>query len=132
MSRQEYRGILAGKARGVWNGKAIVHEGADGTDAEQSNHNLLLSQSAEINAKPELEIYADDVKCSHGTTVGQLDETALFYLRTRGLDKSEARQVLTRAFAHAIVGRSPIAQIEDFLLDSIDARLKALLQEAGA
>ncbi len=132
VSRQEYRGILAGKARGVWNGKAIVHEGADGTDAEQSNHNLLLSQSAEINAKPELEIYADDVKCSHGTTVGQLDETALFYLRTRGLDKSEARQVLTRAFAHAIVGRSPIAQIEDFLLDSIDARLKALLQEAGA
>ena len=131
VSRQEFRGILAGKARGVWNGKAIVHEGADGTDAEQSNHNLLLSESAEINAKPELEIYADDVKCSHGTTVGQLDETALFYLRTRGLDKSEARQVLTRAFALAIVGRSPIEQIEDFLLEAIDARLKRLLEEAG-
>jgi Fe-S cluster assembly protein SufD len=132
VSRQEYRGILEGKARGVWNGKAIVHEGADGTDAEQSNHNLLLSQNAEINAKPELEIYADDVKCSHGTTVGQLDEAALFYLRTRGLDKNEARQVLTRAFAHATVGRSPIEQIEDFLLDAIDARLKSLLGEAGA
>ena len=77
-SHQEYRGILTGKARGVWNGKAIVHKGADGTDAEQANHNLLLSRNAEIDAKPELEIYADDVKCSHGTTVGQLDETALF------------------------------------------------------
>jgi Fe-S cluster assembly protein SufD len=130
VSRQEYRGILAGKARGVWNGKAIVHEGADGTDAEQSNHNLLLSQNAEINAKPELEIYADDVKCSHGTTVGQLDETALFYLRTRGLDRSEARQFLTRAFALTIVGRSPIEQIEDYLLEQIDRRLKALLEEA--
>ena len=132
VSRQEYRGILAGRARGVWNGKAIVHEGADGTDAEQSNHNLLLSQNAEINAKPELEIYADDVKCSHGTTVGQLDETALFYLRTRGLDRSEARQMLTRAFALTIVGRSPIAQIEDYLLEQIDSRLKVLLEETDA
>lgn len=132
VSRQEYRGILAGKARGVWNGKAIVHEGADGTDAEQSNHNLLLSQGAEINAKPELEIYADDVKCSHGTTVGQLDETALFYLRTRGLDRNEARQVLTRAFALAIVSRAPIEQIENFLLEQIDTRLRTLLEEALA
>jgi Fe-S cluster assembly protein SufD len=132
VSRQEYRGILTGKARGVWNGKAIVHEGADGTDAEQSNHNLLLSQSAEINAKPELEIYADDVKCSHGTTVGQLDETALFYLRTRGLDRNEARQVLTRAFALAIVSRAPIEQIENFLLEQIDTRLRTLLEEALA
>jgi Fe-S cluster assembly protein SufD len=131
VSRQEYRGILAGKARGVWNGKAIVHEGADGTDAEQANHNLLLSQSAEINAKPELEIYADDVKCSHGTTVGQLDETALFYLRTRGLDRKAARQVLTRAFALAIVSHSPIEQIEEYLLEQIDTRLGELLEEAG-
>jgi Fe-S cluster assembly protein SufD len=131
VSRQEYRGILAGKARGVWNGKAIVHEGADGTDAEQSNHNLLLSQSAEINAKPELEIYADDVKCSHGTTVGQLDEAALFYLRSRGLDRSEARQVLTRAFALAIVSRSPVGQLEEFLLEQIDTRLRELLEEAA-
>ena len=131
-SRQEYRGILAGKSRGVWNGKAIVHEGADGTDAEQSNHNLLLSQSAEINAKPELEIYADDVKCSHGTTVGQLDESALFYLRTRGLDRDEARQALTRAFAHTIVRRLPIEQLETFLLEQIDARLHGLLREAAA
>lgn len=131
-SRQEYRGILAGKARGVWNGKAIVHEGADGTDAEQSNHNLLLSQNAEINAKPELEIYADDVKCSHGTTVGQLDEAALFYLRTRGLDLAEARQALTRAFAHAIVGRQPVEQLAALLQVEIDTRLRQLLREASA
>jgi Fe-S cluster assembly protein SufD len=128
-SRQEYRGILTGKARGVWNGKAIVHEGADGTDAEQANHNLVLSKKAEIDAKPELEIYTDDVKCSHGTTVGQLDETALFYLRTRGLSRHDAKQVLTRAFAQAIVGKSPIGSLHDFLADRIAGRLDQLMQE---
>ena len=128
-SRQEYRGILTGKARGVWNGKAIVHKGADGTDAEQANHNLVLSNNAEIDAKPELEIYADDVKCSHGTTVGQLDETALFYLRTRGLSQHDAKQVLTRAFAQAIVGKSPISSLHDFLADRIAGRLDQLMQE---
>jgi Fe-S cluster assembly protein SufD len=129
-SRQEYRGVLTGKARGVWNGKAIVHEGADGTDAEQANHNLLLSKNAEIDAKPELEIYADDVKCSHGTTVGQLDETALFYLRSRGLSRHEARQLLTRAFAQAIVSRSPIDSLHEYLSDRIASRLDELMQEA--
>jgi Fe-S cluster assembly protein SufD len=131
-SRQEYRGILAGNARGVWNGKAIVHEGADGTDAEQANHNLLLSERAEINAKPELEIYADDVKCSHGTTVGQLDENALFYLRTRGLSKEEAREQLTRAFARTIVGRVPFEQIEGYLDGVIARRLRELTQESAS
>ena len=131
-SRQEYRGILTGKARGVWNGKAIVHEGADGTDAEQANHNLVLSKNAEIDAKPELEIYTDDVKCSHGTTVGQLDETALFYLRTRGLSRHEAKQVLTRAFAQTIVGKSPISSLHDFLTDRIAGRLDQLMQETDA
>jgi Fe-S cluster assembly protein SufD len=131
-SHQEYRGILTGKARGVWNGKAIVHEGADGTDAEQANHNLVLSKNAEIDAKPELEIYADDVKCSHGTTVGQLDETALFYLRTRGLSRHDAKQVLTRAFAQAIVGKSPISSLHDFLAVRIAARLDQLMQETDA
>ncbi len=131
-SHQEYRGILTGRARGVWNGKAIVHKGADGADAEQANHNLVLSKSAEIDAKPELEIYADDVKCSHGTTVGQLDETALFYLRSRGLSRHFAKQVLTRAFAQAIVGKSPIGSIHDFLADRIAGRLDQLMQEADA
>lgn len=129
-SQQEYRGILTGHARGVWNGKAIVHVGADGTDAAQANHNLLLSDKAEIDAKPELEIYADDVKCSHGTTIGQLDETALFYLRTRGLSKHEAKQVLTRAFAQSIVSKSPIVAIHDVLSAKIAGRLSDLMQGA--
>jgi Fe-S cluster assembly protein SufD len=126
-SRQEYRGILTGHARGIWNGKAIVHAGADGTDAEQANHNLLLSDKAEIDAKPELEIYADDVKCSHGTTIGQLDETALFYLRTRGLSKHEAKQVLTRAFAQAIVSKSPIESMHELLTAMIADQLCDLM-----
>jgi len=131
-SRQEYRGIVTGQARCIWNGKAIVHAGADGTDAEQANHNLLLSDKAEIDAKPELEIYADDVKCSHGTTIGQLDETALFYLRTRGLSKHEAEQVLTRAFAQSIVSKSPIDSIHDILAEKIANRLSDLLQGVDA
>jgi len=131
-SHQEYRGILTGRSRGVWNGKAIVPKGADGTDAEQANHNLVLSKNAEIDAKPELEIYADDVKCSHGTTVGQLDETALFYLRTRGLSRHDAKQVLTRAFVQAIVGKSPIGSLHEFLTDRIAGRLDELMQETDA
>jgi Fe-S cluster assembly protein SufD len=129
-SRQHYRGILTGNARCVWNGKAIVHAGADGTDAQQANHNLLLSDKAEIDTKPELEIYANDVKCSHGTTIGQLDEAALFYLRTRGLNKDEARQVLTRAFAQTIVAKAPIEAIRDLLEERISARLGELMREA--
>ena len=123
VSRQEYRGILNGKARCVWNGKAIVHDGADGTDAEQSNHNLLLSSNAEIDAKPELEIYAEDVKCSHGTTVGQLDERALFYLRSRGLDERHATRVLTHAFATEIVGRLPLPDLRDRVTAILEQRL---------
>jgi Fe-S cluster assembly protein SufD len=129
-SHQEYRGILAGKSRGVWNGKAIVHEGADGTNAEQANHNLLLSENAEIDAKPELEIYADDVKCSHGTTVGQLDETSLFYLRTRGLSKREAKQVLTTAFAQSIVSKAHNEAAREYLQEKVAQRLDAIMQGA--
>jgi len=127
-SRQEYRGILKGKCRCVWNGKAIVHEGADGTDADQANHNLLLSEKAEIDAKPELEIYTDDVKCSHGTTVGQLDEDSLFYLRTRGLDKQHATQVLTRAFAAGLVGRAPVDAAKETITALMEDRLATLIQ----
>jgi Fe-S cluster assembly protein SufD len=126
-SRQEYRGILNGKCRCIWNGKAIVHEGADGTDADQANHNLLLSDKAEIDAKPELEIYTDDVKCSHGTTVGQLDETALFYLRSRGLDKQHAAQIMTHAFAAGLVGRAPVEVAREKITALVEARLAALI-----
>lgn len=127
-SRQEYRGILNGKCRCVWNGKAIVHDGADGTDADQANHNLLLSTKAEIDAKPELEIYTDDVKCSHGTTVGQLDENALFYLRSRGLDKQHAIQVLTHAFAAGLVSRIPVNAAKDTIMDLVETRLAELIR----
>ena len=125
-SEQEYRGILGGSARCIWNGKAIVHAGADGTDAEQANHNLLLSENAEIDAKPELEIYADEVKCAHGTTVGQLDQNALFYLRTRGLDKHSARRLLTRAFAEAVVAMTPIEDWREAIGEQVIGRLNDL------
>ena len=132
VSEQEYRGILNGRCRAIWNGKAIVHHGADGTDAQQANHNLLLSEHAEIDAKPELEIYADEVKCAHGTTVGQLDEKALFYLRSRGLDKPRAERILTRAFAASIVTRSPINELHDLLGDKVEQRLRELAPGSGA
>ena len=131
-SSQEYRGILNGNCRCVWNGKAIVHKGADGTDASQANHNLLLSDKAEIDTKPELEIYADEVKCSHGTTVGQLDETALFYLRARGLDKRHATQVLTHAFAADIVHRAPVDRVKDAITAIVEARLAELIEADAA
>ncbi|MGI9248838.1 MAG: Fe-S cluster assembly protein SufD [Woeseiaceae bacterium] len=127
-SSQEYRGILNGKCRCVWNGKAIVHKDADGTDASQANHNLLLSDHAEIDAKPELEIYAEDVKCSHGTTVGQLDETALLYLRSRGLDKLHAKQVLTHAFAADLVLRAPVTAVREAITDIVETRLAELVE----
>ena len=127
-SQQEYRGVLTGNARCIWNGKAIVHEGADGTDAEQANHNLLLSDKAEIDAKPELEIYTDDVKCSHGTTVGQLEEKSLFYLRTRGIDEISARQILTLAFAQSIVRKTPIQSLDESLTEMVTARLAGLIE----
>ena len=110
-SDQLYRGVLNGKSRAVFNGKAVVHPGAAGTDAQQSNANLLLSPDAEIDTKPELEIYADDVKCSHGATTGQLDANALFYLRSRGVDESTARSLLTFAFADAVLARMPLAPL---------------------
>ncbi|MEX2123116.1 MAG: Fe-S cluster assembly protein SufD [Woeseia sp.] len=130
-SREEYRGILSDRARCVWNGKAIVHAGADGTDAHQANYNLLLSDKAEIDTKPELEIYADDVKCSHGATVGQLDKAALFYLRSRGLERDEAAQVLTRAFAAAIVAKSTVDNVRGHVETLIDRRLQDLVGGAS-
>lgn len=130
-STQEFKGILGENCRCVWNGKAVVQEGADGTDAEQGNHNLLLSDKAEIDAKPELEIYADEVKCSHGTTVGQLDESALFYLRTRGLDEQEARNALTHAFGASIVSRVDSPTLASLLTEMVEARLDGIAEEAS-
>jgi Fe-S cluster assembly protein SufD len=102
-SRQSYRGILDEAGRGVFNGRVVVEKDAQRTDAQQSNANLLLSDNAEIDTKPQLEIFADDVKCSHGATVGQLDPAELFYLRSRGIDEAAARALVTFAFAARVL-----------------------------
>jgi Fe-S cluster assembly protein SufD len=102
-SAMDYRGIIAKQARAVFNGKVHVRKEAKKTEAQQVNHNILLSPLAEIDTKPELEIYADDVQCRHGATVGQLDEEALFYLGTRGMDRETATRLLLQAFVEAVL-----------------------------
>jgi len=104
-SHELYKGVLEGKSRGVFNGKIHVHPGAQKTDAKQTNRNLLLSKDALANSHPQLEIYADDVKCTHGSTVGQLDDDAVFYLRSRGIGYEAAKSLLTYAFASDVVER---------------------------
>jgi|SRR5579859_2573563 len=104
-SRQFYNGILDGNAHGVFHGRIIVHKDAQKTDAKQTNRNLLLSDDAQIDTKPQLEIYADDVKCTHGATIGQIEENALFYLRSRGIDETSARKLLLFAFASECLDR---------------------------
>jgi Fe-S cluster assembly protein SufD len=128
-SRQNYKGILDGRSRAVFNGRVFVHAGAHGTDAEQSNKNLLLSEQARVDTKPQLEIFNDDVKCSHGATVGQLEEEELFYLLSRGLHPGLARNLLTYGFAEEIVEKikfaSIRAQLDDAILNRLHARLEA-------
>jgi len=104
-SRQVYKGILDGGSHGVFHGRIVVHKDAQKTDAKQTNMNLLLSEDAQIDTKPQLEIYADDVKCTHGATVGQIDEEAIFYLRSRGLTEASARAILLTAFAGDMLQR---------------------------
>ncbi len=102
-SRETFRGLIRDKAHAVFNGKIVVHKDAQKTDSEQNVASLLLSPGAQVNAKPELEIYADDVKCAHGATCGQLDDMAVYYLRSRGLDRETARNVLLYTFAHDVL-----------------------------
>jgi Fe-S cluster assembly protein SufD len=122
-SEELFKGVIDDKGRGVFNGKVIVHKGAQKTDSNQQNHNLLLSRSCEIDSKPELEIYADDVKCAHGSTVGQLNEDHMFFLRARGLDEVSARSLLTYAFATQILERIPSDGIRQALSAVIEQRL---------
>ncbi len=110
-SHEFYHGILDGRSRGVFNGKIFVQQDAQKTNAKQTNRNLLLSDDAMIDTKPQLEIFADDVKCTHGATVGQLDPEQLFYLRARGLGLEKARRMLIRAFANEVVERIPIEAV---------------------
>ncbi|CAI8857213.1 Fe-S cluster assembly protein SufD [Methylocaldum szegediense] len=118
-SRETYRGIAANRARGVFSGRIVVHPEAQKTDAEMSNRNLLLSEDAEIDSKPQLEIHADDVKCSHGVTVGQLDPEAVFYLESRGVDEATARNMLIFAFANEMVEKIGLNSLRRIVHDEL-------------
>lgn len=122
-SHEVYKGILADRSRAVFNGKIIVRPDAQKTDAKQTNKALLLSDDANINSKPELEIFANDVKCTHGAAIGQLDEAAMFYLRSRGLGIAESRAMLVRAFAGDILNRLKIAPVREYLEEILTSRL---------
>ncbi len=131
-SHEVYKGILGGNARAVFNGKIIVRQDAQKTDAKQTNRALLLSDHATINTKPQLEIFADDVKCTHGAAIGQLDEDAIFYLRARGLTFAEARDMLIHAFAGDVLERVRIAELKASLEEELYAQLARDLAEADA
>lgn len=123
-SRERFRSILANRARGVFNGRILVQRGAQKTSAELTNRNLLLNRGAEINTKPELEIYADDVKCSHGSTTGQLDAASLFYLLSRGIDTEAARNILITAFAGEL--------LTDISIKALSERTEQALKNLGS
>lgn len=122
-SEELYKGVLDDNSHAVFNGKVIVHKDAQKTDANQNNRNLLLSRGCEIDSKPEMEIYADDVKCGHGSAIGQIDQDQLFFLRARGLDEVSARSLLTYAFAVEVLERIPSAEIRQALSAVIEQRL---------
>jgi Fe-S cluster assembly protein SufD len=133
-SRELYKGILDGRSRGIFVGRILVREGASKTDAHQTNKNLLLSREALVDSVPQLEILASDVKCKHGSTTGQLDPTALFYLRSRGIDEAAARGLLVCAFASDVVGRVRVpalkAGIEHYLREHLPGLRDREIQEA--
>jgi Fe-S cluster assembly protein SufD len=129
ISHQLYKGILDDNARAVFNGKIFVREGAQKTDAMQTNKNLLLSAQARVDTKPQLEIYADDVKCAHGAAVGQIDDDELFYLQARGMNPELARSLLTYGFAEEVIGKIKIdsirAQLDEAVLTQLHTKLEA-------
>jgi len=129
-SRQFYNGILDAQAHGVFHGRIIVHKDAQKTDAKQTNRNLLLSDDARIDTKPQLEIHADDVKCTHGATIGQIDEDALFYLRSRGIEESTARKLLLYAFAGECLDRMKEPLVRTFIEGLIRQHLTEMAQAA--
>jgi Fe-S cluster assembly protein SufD len=122
-SDEHYRGVLGGRARAVFNGKVVVHRDAQKTDAHQANANLLLSDDAEVDTKPELEIYADDVKCSHGASIGRLDDNMLFYLRSRAVPAAIARSLLIYAFADEVIRRMAFAPVRARIEQRVLGRL---------
>ncbi len=125
-SRQFYNGVLDEQAHGVFHGRIIVHKDAQKTDAKQTNRNLLLADDAQIDTKPQLEIYADDVKCTHGATIGQIEENALFYLRSRGISEAEARRLLLEAFTGECLDRIKEEPVRDYVHAVVEQRLLTL------
>ncbi len=130
-SEQHYRGVLDGQSHGVFNGRVLVREDAQKTDAQQQNANLLLSRDASVDTKPQLEIYADDVKCSHGATIGQLDPQAIFYLRSRGIGEHAARGMLTRAFADEILDEIELEPLRRFASERLHSKLSDAAASQG-
>jgi Fe-S cluster assembly protein SufD len=124
-SHELFNGIFADHARGVFTGRIIVRPGAQQTDSKQTNNNVLLSEAARADSQPQLEIYADDVKCTHGATIGPLDPNALFYLQTRGIGAQDARQLLTYGFAADVVSRLEVPELRERLDRLVGARLAA-------
>src|SRR5439155_25518889 len=122
-SHQLYKGMVNGKSLAVSNGKVFVRHGAQLTNAQQTNENLLLSNDAQVDTKTQLEIFADDVKCAHGAAVGQLDEDALFYLRSRGIGQEAAKSLLTYAFASEMVNLIPLAPLRARVRELVTSRL---------
>ncbi|MDA3821690.1 MAG: Fe-S cluster assembly protein SufD, partial [Bacteroidales bacterium] len=126
-SNQHYKGVLDDSATGAFTGKIHVHPDAQKTLAYQTNNNILLSKEAKMHTKPQLEIYADDVKCSHGATIGQIDENALFYMQTRGIPKEEARLMLMYAFANDVISGIKHKALHDRIEDLVSKRLRGEL-----
>ena len=122
-SAELYKGVLDQRSRAVFHGRIKVAQGAQKTDARQTNNTLLLSRDAEIDTKPQLEIYADDVKCSHGATIGQIDEDSLFYLRSRGIEEAEARSLLTYAFVCDVLNKIDIVPLREYLVEILSSQL---------
>ena len=131
-STQLFKGVLDDNSSGAFNGRIMVHKDAQHTNAYQSNNNIILSETARMDTKPQLEIYADDVKCSHGATVGQLDENALFYLRSRGIDAREARLMLMFGFAHEVIQNIPIEALRERIDDLVHKRLRGELSRCAS
>jgi Fe-S cluster assembly protein SufD len=130
-SNQHYKGVLDDVSTGAFNGKIHVHPDAQKTEAYQTNNNILLTDTAKMNTKPQLEIYADDVKCSHGATVGQLDEDALFYLQSRGIPKDESRLMLMNAFANEVISRIRHMALQIRIIDLVGKRLRGELSRCN-
>ena len=122
-SNELYKGIASGKSSGTFNGKIFVRKDAQKTNAYQSSKNILLSDDATINTKPQLEIYADDVKCSHGTSTGKIDTDALFYLKARGIGEESARKLLLQAFAEEVIEKIEVESLKERILQLFEKTL---------